>query len=83
VFAVTRLRVPAGEVAAFTDAAGHLLATLRARPGFRDGELGRAADDMGRRGELPPCAVGARCEDRRGAGLAACARRTRRLPHRL
>jgi heme-degrading monooxygenase HmoA len=45
VFAVTRMRVPAGEVAAFTDAAGALLATLRSRPGFRDGELGRAADD--------------------------------------
>jgi len=45
VFAVTRMRVPASEVAAFTDAAGVLLAQLRARPGFRDGELGRAADD--------------------------------------
>jgi heme-degrading monooxygenase HmoA len=32
-------------VAAFTDAAGVLLVALRARPGFRDGELGRAADD--------------------------------------
>ena len=44
-FAVTRLRVPAAEAGAFTAAAGDLLAALRARPGFRDGELGRAADD--------------------------------------
>ena len=44
-FVVTRLRVPADEVAAFTDAAADLLAVLRARPGFRAGELGRAADD--------------------------------------
>ena len=44
-FAVTRMRVPPGEVAAFTDAAGVLLVALRARPGFRNGELGRAADD--------------------------------------
>jgi heme-degrading monooxygenase HmoA len=45
VFAVTRLRVPAADVATFTAAAGELVAALRARPGFRDGELGRAADD--------------------------------------
>jgi heme-degrading monooxygenase HmoA len=45
VFAVTRLRIPADDVPAFTDAAGQLLAALQARPGFRDGDLGRAADD--------------------------------------
>jgi len=45
VFAVTRLRVPDDDVPAFTAAAAELLAALRARPGFRDGALGRAADD--------------------------------------
>jgi heme-degrading monooxygenase HmoA len=45
VFAVTRLRVPAADVPTLTGAAAELLAALRARPGFRDGELGRAADD--------------------------------------
>jgi len=45
VFAVTRLRVPSGDVPAFTAAAADLLTALRARPGFRGGELGRAADD--------------------------------------
>jgi quinol monooxygenase YgiN len=45
VFAVTRLRIPAADVPAVTDAAGQLLAALQARPGFRDGDLGRAADD--------------------------------------
>ncbi|WP_216870554.1 antibiotic biosynthesis monooxygenase [Modestobacter excelsi] len=44
-FAVTRLRVPAADVPAVVSAAADLLAALRARPGFRDGELGRAADD--------------------------------------
>jgi heme-degrading monooxygenase HmoA len=44
-FAVTRLRVPDGDVPAFTAAGEELLTVLRARPGFRDGELGRAADD--------------------------------------
>ena len=44
-FAVTRMRVPAGDLAAFTAAAAELLTVLRARPGFRSGELGRAADD--------------------------------------
>ena len=44
-FAVTRLRVPDADVPAFTAAAAALLAALRARPGFRDGALGRAADD--------------------------------------
>lgn len=44
-FAVTRLRVPDDDVPAVTAAAAELLAALRARPGFRDGALGRAADD--------------------------------------
>ena len=44
-FAVTRLRVPSGDVPSFTAAAAELLTVLQARPGFRDGELGRAADD--------------------------------------
>ena len=44
-FAVTRLRVPAGDVAGVTEAGVALIAALRACPGFRDGELGRAADD--------------------------------------
>ena len=44
-FAVTRLRVPAADVAGITEAATALIAALRACPGFRDGELGRAADD--------------------------------------
>ncbi len=44
-FAVTRLRVPHDDVPSFTAAAAELLTVLRARPGFRDGELGRAADD--------------------------------------
>jgi hypothetical protein len=45
VFAVTRLRVPAEDVPAFTVTAGQLLDALRVRHGFRNGELGRAADD--------------------------------------
>jgi heme-degrading monooxygenase HmoA len=45
VFAVTRLRVRADHVPTFTGDAGQLLAALRTRPGFRDGELGRSADD--------------------------------------
>ncbi|WP_369137353.1 antibiotic biosynthesis monooxygenase family protein [Modestobacter versicolor] len=44
-FAVTRLRVPADDVPAVTAAVGVLLDALAARPGFRTGELGRAADD--------------------------------------
>ena len=44
-FAVTRLHVPAADVPALAAATGALLTALRARPGFRDGELGRAADD--------------------------------------
>jgi heme-degrading monooxygenase HmoA len=45
VFAVTRLRAGDGDDAAMAEAATALLATLAARPGFRDGELGRSADD--------------------------------------
>ncbi len=44
-FAVTRLRVPAADVPALSAAAAELLTALAARPGFRDGELGRAAED--------------------------------------
>ena len=46
-FAVTRFRVPAADVPTFRADADVLLAALRARPGFRDGELGQAADDEG------------------------------------
>jgi antibiotic biosynthesis monooxygenase len=45
VFAVTRFRVPAGDVPSFTAEAEALLAALAVRHGFRDGALGRAADD--------------------------------------
>jgi heme-degrading monooxygenase HmoA len=45
VFAVTRLRVPDDDVAEFTAAAAALLTVLGGCPGFRDGALGRAADD--------------------------------------
>ncbi|MGY1813629.1 antibiotic biosynthesis monooxygenase [Blastococcus sp. SYSU D00820] len=45
VFAVTRLRVPAEDDAALARDARALLAALAARPGFRDGDLGRAAED--------------------------------------
>ena len=44
-FAVTRLRAGDGDDAALATAATALLAALAARPGFRDGELGRSADD--------------------------------------
>ena len=44
-FAVTRLRAADGDDAALAAAATELLAALAARPGFRDGELGRSADD--------------------------------------
>ena len=44
-FAVTRLRAADGDDAALAEAATALLAALAARPGFRDGELGRSADD--------------------------------------
>jgi len=45
VFSVVRLRVPAAEVPAVLAAAAELLAVLAARPGYRDGAVGRAADD--------------------------------------
>jgi heme-degrading monooxygenase HmoA len=45
VFAVTRLRAPDGDGEALAAAVAPLLAALAARPGFRDGELGRSADD--------------------------------------
>ena len=44
-FAVTRLRAGDDDGAALAAAATELLAVLARRPGFRDGELGRAADD--------------------------------------
>ena len=46
-FAVTRLRAAGEEGEARAAAVAPLLAALAARPGFRDGELGRAADDPG------------------------------------
>ena len=46
-FAVTRLRAGDGDDAALAAAATELLAALAARPGFRDGELGRCTDDPG------------------------------------
>jgi hypothetical protein len=45
VFAVTRLRAADGDDEGLASAARELLAALAARPGFRDGELGRSADD--------------------------------------
>jgi heme-degrading monooxygenase HmoA len=45
VFAVTRLRASDGEGDGLQAAVAPLLAALSARPGFRDGELGRSADD--------------------------------------
>jgi quinol monooxygenase YgiN len=47
VFVVTRLRVPEADGDAFVAAVGELIGALRARPGFRDAELGRAADEPG------------------------------------
>ena len=44
-FAVTRLRAGDGDDEVLAAAATELLAALAARPGFRDGELGRSADD--------------------------------------
>ena len=44
-FAVTRLRAGDGDDEALAAAVTQLLAALAARPGFRDGELGRSADD--------------------------------------
>ncbi len=46
-FAVTRMRVPEADANGFAAAVDVLLAALAARPGFRDGELGRSADDPG------------------------------------
>jgi heme-degrading monooxygenase HmoA len=45
VFALTRLRVPAGQAAAVAADCAALLAALAARPGFVDGEVGSAAED--------------------------------------
>jgi hypothetical protein len=45
VFAVTRLRVDGDDGGELAAAVPPLLAALAARPGFRDGELGRSADD--------------------------------------
>jgi hypothetical protein len=45
VFAVTRLRVTADDAAALAGAVDRLLVALAARPGFRDGEFGRSADE--------------------------------------
>jgi hypothetical protein len=45
VFAVTRFRATGEDGEARAAAVAPLLAALGARPGFRDGELGRAADD--------------------------------------
>ena len=44
-FAVTRLRVGADEATMLAEQVAALLAALAARPGFRDGELGRSTDD--------------------------------------
>ena len=44
-FAVTRLRATGLDGEALAAAVAQLLAALAARPGFRDGELGRSADD--------------------------------------
>ena len=46
-FAVTRLRAHGEDAAALETAVTALLGALAARPGFRDGELGRSADDPG------------------------------------
>jgi heme-degrading monooxygenase HmoA len=45
VFAVTRLRAHGSDGAALADAVAALLGALSSRPGYRDGELGRSADD--------------------------------------
>jgi len=47
VFAVTRMRVPEADAHGFGAVVDVLLAALAARPGFRDGELGRCTDDDG------------------------------------
>ena len=46
-FAVTQLRVSAADAAGLAPAVDALLAALAARPGYRDGELGRCTDDDG------------------------------------
>ena len=46
-FAVTRLRVSPADAAGLATAVDALLAALAARPGYRDGELGRCTDDPG------------------------------------
>lgn len=46
-FAVTRMRVPGADAHGLAAAVDVLLAALAARPGFRDGELGRCTDDDG------------------------------------
>jgi heme-degrading monooxygenase HmoA len=45
VFAVTRLRAAEKDAAPLAAAAAALIAALSTRPGFRDAELGRSADD--------------------------------------
>lgn len=44
-FAVTRLRGSGSDVPGLVAAATELLGLLRGQPGFRDGALGRAADE--------------------------------------
>ena len=44
-FAVTRLRAPEEDGDALAAAVAALVAALSTRPGFRDAELGRSADD--------------------------------------
>ena len=44
-FVVTRLRAADGDDGRLASDSRELLAALAARPGFRDGELGRSADD--------------------------------------
>ena len=46
-FAVTRLRVSGEDAGSLAADVEVLLAALAARPGFRDGEVGRSADDPG------------------------------------
>ena len=46
-FVVTRLRVPEQDGAAFVAQVAQLIGALSGRPGFRNAELGRAADEAG------------------------------------
>ena len=46
-FAVTRFRATGDDATALAAAVEPLMRALAARPGFRDGELGRSADDPG------------------------------------